>query len=641
MLLVIGLMSPSPVAAQAPAQDSVKTYRMGEVVVTATKSPVPLEDAPSPVEIIGARELRQSAGSSVSDALRNMPGVFVQDYGATGAMKNLSVRGTSSQHVLVLLNGTRLNSFQNSIADLSLIPLGNVERIEVLRGGAAALYGSDALGGVVNVITKQPGQDLKVRAEGTLGSYEFQRYSLEGQGRTGVLGLLAGVSDERGRDDYPFTYARAALPDTTLRRNDSDFHRMQAYCLTDIPFSEVTRLSLSVQRVLSDRGAAGPVMGVSDVSFPRQNDDDITGSAEVSYRPDPVYTFMLRTMLHYNLERYLDPNPGYPINSFYRNIYMAFNPQVQVLLWETFHLIAGAEYDVGRLGSNDFDSSILRIEKALYLSAEGQFDLHRPLAERLSVYGTLRYDSTSDVGAALVPKVGLNIRVLKEEDVHLRASFGENYRTPSFNDLYYRGFSNPALKPEHSESIDAGASAAIGDGQARHWLEVSYFRIETTDRILFDPALYIPVNVGRARSEGLELGYRGSFFSDGLRLSANYTLADARKKNSDFPGDPTYDKQLRYVPRSLANFTVSFDYRAATVSVTHAFVGERFTDDRNSSSLPAYSTTGLSLTVRIPVASWTALVKADVNNLADNPYEVFLNYPVPARTFRLTLGVEV
>lgn len=636
LFMAIAILSPISV----PAQDTTRTYRLNEVVVTATKSPVSLKDSPSPVDIIGPARLFDGGGSSVADALRSVAGVFVQEYGSTGAMKNLSVRGTSSQHVLVLLDGNRLNSFQNSLVDLSLLPLGNVERIEVVRGGSAALYGSDALGGVVNVITKHPGPLPRIRAEGSLGSYRFQRYSLEGESRLGAMGLVAGLSDERGRDDYPFSLNPAALPETTLRRDDADFHRRQLYCFGDVPFSGSSKISLSAQQVLSDRGAAGPVTGSSDVTSARQNDDDIAASASFSYRSSGALELALRTMFHYSLERYIDPNTAYPINSFYRNTYLTLNPQTQLLLGSSIHLILGGEYSEGGLSSNDFEAPIRRVQKALYLSSEGQFDFVGPLPERLSAFATLRYDHTSDVGGAFAPKIGLNVSLLKDGNVHLRSSFGENYRTPSFNDLYYRGFSNPALKAEHSTSFDAGASAEIPDGPHNHGLEVTYFRIETTDRILFDPTLFIPVNIGRASSAGLELSYRGSFFSDALRFSANYTMDDTRKKNSDYPGDPTYDRELRYIPRELFNFTLSFDYRSATVSLIHTFVGERFVDDRNSSSLPAYNVTGLSLSLKVPFPGWTARLRADINNLNGNPYEVFLHYPMPGRTFRFTLGVE-
>ena len=626
--------------AQIVRKDSAKTYEMKEMVVTATKSPVSVTDAPSSVDIIGVAQLQLAGGNSVADVLKTVPGVFIREYGSMAAMKTLSIRGASSEHVLVLLNGNRINSFQNSLVDLSLLPLGNVERIEIVRGGSAALYGSDAMGGVVNIITKKPTGGLKLRTEGSLGSYAFQRYALEGQGRAGPIGIVAGYSEDRGKDDYQFSFRDSGIPETTLQRGNADFHRRLAFLSGTANIREDTRLSVSTQRVVADRGVPGAVMSAAGISAARQNDDDVTVSSVLDYQGPKSVVFTLRSMFHYNLERYIDPDPSYPINSYYHNTYLTLSPQFEFLLGNGLRCNVGGEYSDGFLTGNDFDATIRRIQRALYLSGEAQWKYERQFFDRISFFETVRLERTAGVGDAIVPKVGVNVRLVRNGDIRLRATAGENYRTPSFNDLYYRGFSNPLLRPERSTSFDAGLTATFLGNRTEQTMEATYFLIEMEDRIQFDPSLFIPVNIGRTRSVGMELVYRGQFFGDAVRLKVSYSMNDVRKKNRDVVNDPAYDRQLKFVPRHLGAMEVMFRSAPVSLSIIHALVGERFVDDQDSRYLPGYAVTGVNFNADITFSGYTIIAKAEVNDLFAVSYEVFPNYPMPQRIYRFTVGVE-
>jgi outer membrane cobalamin receptor len=205
--------------------------------------------------------------------------------------------------------------------------------------------------------------------------------------------------------------------------------------------------------------------------------------------------------------------------------------------------------------------------------------------------------------------------------------------------MYYRGFSNPNLKPERSTSYDAGVLTTF-QSCGEHTLELTYFHLRTKDRILFDPTTYLPVNIGEAKSAGVEARYQGHLFERMIDLTLSYTLADARKTNRDSENDPSVDKQLLYVPANVATLNLAFRLEPVVVSLTHSFAGRRYTKADNSEWLPPYHLTSANVVTSVRIDSRRLFVKAEVNNVLDKDYEVFQYYPMPGRNFRITLGLE-
>jgi vitamin B12 transporter len=632
---VLVLLPCSSVWTRASGPDSTRTYELREVVVTATRSPISIKDSPSPVEVIDLQTIEHANGSTVADVLENYTSVFLKDYGADAALKTVSLRGTASEHLLVLVNGSRINSLQNGLVDFSLLPLSDIERIEIVHSGSSALYGADALGGVVNILTRRPSSDLRLRAELGGGSFGLQRYALETQGRVGEIGLLGGYSSERGRDDFPFYLQGGAASGSQERRINSDFFRQQAYLHVNADPDEHSLLTFSVQNVIANRGTPGDLRFQSE--FARQNDNDVNILANYLDTHVEHVEFNLKMAFHYNLETYDDPTFG--INSFYKTVFLNVNPQARARISSAQTLILGGELGQGVLYGNDFDGRISRVQRSAYASNEFQFESGRPFLGRISLYQTLRYDNISDVDDALTPKFGVNVRILKEGDLRLRSSFGWNFRAPSFNDMYYRGFSNPNLKPERSTSFDIGVLTTF-ESSGEHTLELTYYQLRTKDRILPDPTTYIPVNIGEATSTGLEGRYQGDFLEKKVALTLSYTLADARKASRNSDADPSYDKQLPYVPANVATLNLIFRFEPVVLSVTHSFVGRRYTMADNSEWLSPYHLTNANVVVTVPMSSRRLFVKAEVNNILDKDYEVFQYYPMPGRNFRFTLGLD-
>jgi vitamin B12 transporter len=625
--------------------DTAAVYHIPEVVVTATRTPISPKDSPSPVDVIDATDIRRQNASTVADVLRTSNGVFVNDQGSEGALKTVSLRGSSSSQVLVLVDGNRVNSFQNGLVDLGLLPIGNIERIEVVRGGSSALYGTDALGGVINILTRRGGADLRLRAQASMGSFGYQRRSLQGEGDIASMRLAGGVSDERGRDDYPFVVARSGVGDTTVRRTDADFRRSHAYVSGIATPDDRSSVQFSFQHVMADRGTPGPVFGFGSLSTARQADRDLNFTADYTDLHLDKAEFVVRSGFHYSLQRYVDPNPVFPFDSYYRNRYVNVDPQLRIHISPAQRIVLGAEFAQGVLEDfstpalRAFDRRVHRVQKSAYVSNEVQLDFDRELFNRFSLFQTVRYDDISSVAHAVTPKLGANLRVTREGNVHLRMSVGQSFRAPTFNDLYYRGLSNPMLKPERSTGVDAGLLSEF-EQYGKQSLELTYFHVDTENRILFDLVTFMPVNIGRALTRGIETKYEGAFFSDILEIGANYTYTDARKRDQTSSADPTFNKQLKFVPQHTAHLSISVELNVVTVSIVHSIIGRRFTNDDNTASTDPYRLTNANFGVRFPLGPLTSVARFEVNNIFDRDYEVFPMYPIPKRSYRAAIGIE-
>lgn len=622
-------------SAQESSDDSLKTYQAAEVVVTATRSPISKQDAPSPTEVLDSTALQRTNGGSVADALESFTGVLMKEQGGGGALKTASLRGSASEHVLVLLDGKRYTGFQNGVVDFSLLPLDNVSRIEILHGGSSALYGDDALGGVINILTRPPGSDLRLNANGSWGSYDYRRYSVRMQGGLEGIGIAGGFSSERGQDDYPFKIQRPNLPDSTLTRSDADFRREESFVNGEFRPDDRSSVTVSLQNILATVGVPGDMAFSNNSSLARQNDRDV--NAVLGYRDNHQsgLEFDMTTGLHYSLERY--SSPGY--YTYYKNTYFTIDPNARIALASTDRLIIGSGFANGILESFDFGIPFTRRQISLYTSNEFVKEFEGELCDHLSLYQTLRYDDFSDVGNALTPKIGMNLRIVKAGDVRVRASYGTSFRAPSFNDLYYPGFSNPGLRPEHSQSFDFGL-LADGIFYGEHSAEVTYFNVHTVDRILLDPVTYIPVNIGKTVSQGIESSYSGRLLAGAVEIGLNYTFTEARKKNSSSPSDSTFDKQLVFIPQSLFKGSLTVHLEPVTISLFRIFTGVRFISEDNSQSLPAYSLTNVNITARMPMGSWKLTFKGEISNMYDVSYRWFPGYPMPGRTFRLSVGID-
>ncbi|MBN1447102.1 MAG: TonB-dependent receptor [Bacteroidetes bacterium] len=610
------------------------------VTVTASRLPMVLGQAPAATDVFTARDIERLPARSVSDVVALAPGATVRDYGGTGALQLASLRGLGAEYTLVLLNGMRLNGAQNALVDLGRLSLRQVDRIEIARGGLASLYGSNALGGVVNIVTaRRPVQPALQLGYGAFG-WKQAAFSAGEQGRAGRL--FADLRYEEADNDFPFLPSRGG-EDITRRGADIIRRNLSAGGTLFLPDATV---SLYADLLSARTGTPGAVLSASQ-GRARQNDDAALFSAQLDWRLDARRILRVGTGGRIGRQEYRDPSiliGGGELHSVYNSRQLTASVVLEQSFTPEQRISLGLEIASDQLDSPEIRNSPLRRQAAAFAAG----DIRIPLAGTdIRFFPSLRYDGIFDNVdereiQAVTPSLGVRLAMLPGT-LALRGRWSRGFSAPTFNQLYWREGGNPALRPEYSTAFEGGL-VYTGSGILTS-AEITAFRHDITDKIVWAPGqgiYWTPRNVQHVISDGVEAAATLRMFGEhvGLRLSGQWM--SARKMNASFPGDATQGKQLIYVPEWSGAATLSATViEPLTASATVRVLGPRWYTESNDASLPAHAVIDLAVTGRIELLGTVQQLKAEILNLLDASYEVIAFYPMPGRHMRLTLTTSL
>ncbi len=622
-----------------------------EVTVTATRVSTLLPDVPAGVTVITAAEMQQRGYTTLVQALTAVPGLGVVQAGGPGAQASVFIRGTNSEDVLVLLDGVPVNdpSDPNGAFNFGDYTLSDIERIEIVRGPMSGLYGSNAIGGVINIISLQ-GSGAPSASITAAGGYPAQ-----GQGSATISGstgkfdyALSGAVDEEAGFDY--TAQRLSV----YNPNNQDPFRSKLGSL-NLGFAPVagTRVSLVVRAQQQDN--AFPELG--DPIFDDPNSED--RNTNLFYKLGDVSTLfngLLTTELfaaHLENELYytnlLDAND--PNQAFNDDHYHGYRNDVQ---WNnTVHvpdagpaqfssLLFGIEYlhDTAKESVNDssFGSPYIASVDQSQRDVAGHLGAQTTVFNLLTLTGALRDDSYSSFGNAVTGRIG-GVLAVPAADLHLKASWGTGFLAPSLFDLYgvdnfgYQG--NPNLKPETSDGFEAGAQFDIpAYGQSDFAsLSATYFHNNIHDLIEFtenaDYTASTEENIDKAQINGVETE---AVLTPTNWLSADltYTYTHARNLTSGTP--------LLRRPENAGSATVTLTPAPAISIVPQIQYIGRFTDYLyNNSGYPigeglADPGTIVNLTVNYAISPKYG-VFAIAKNLLNSDFEPVNGLQIPGQSF--------
>jgi outer membrane cobalamin receptor len=465
--LLLSLGSTYAVFAQEGEDADQEVSSMRDVVITATRTEQEVLNVPQHVTVITAEDIEQSGVKDLAQILDRQAGVAVQDYGAQGALQNLSLRGSTAEQVLVLIDGVRLNNARDGTVDLSLIPLNSVERIEIVRGGTSALYGSDAMGGVINIITKKEADnELKVRIEN--GSYIPQEYKTGGgdvqdpDWSALAAAQRAGLQFSRTFGTVQFTTSgniyRAdngyVYKDESGEKRKRENAGVKGGDITAGLFLPIGtgNLDLKGMFVANDKG----VPGLTTYPSPKAEQKDRAFQGSLGYDTDSFFsdllTFNVRTYFNFSKLQYADPDYFFgPLESEHRVYGTGVDLSQEAFFFDMLSIVYGANlsYDWIRstdVGKKDRVYGGVFLETPLYLT------------EGFTLTPMVRYDYYSDFRGTLNFKLAANQSL--NSTTALKGSISKSYRAPTFNQLYwpFDGFleGNPDLKPETGYEVDFG-----------------------------------------------------------------------------------------------------------------------------------------------------------------------------------------
>ncbi len=621
-------------SAQAP-RDSIV---LAPIVVTATRLPTPSSDLASAVTVVDGDALRRAGVATVADALRTVPSLALAQAGSWGAQTSLFLRGGENDHVRVLVDGVPLNQAGGAL-DLSALSTLEVERIEVVRGPASVLYGSDAMTGVIQVITRRGSGPARVSAEAAAGTYGTSEARVAGGWRDGALALSGGVERQATDGTQAFnnrhalsSVAAAArwTPDArtgvgaTARFRDARYHYPTdgAGSVTDSNQLQDTRqamLALEAERRLSERVTARLLLGADLRRDSTDNAPDSPG--------DTLGVF------------------AYESRTDYRRAAADLRADVRVGAGATATLGAVLE-DQREEGRNSYRSSfgsgsgaadVARTNRGLYVQLA-------TAGARLGVQAGVRLDDNQAFGSFVTWRAGTSLRL--SPVTRVRASAGTAFKEPTFVENYASGYAvgNPDLRPERSTSVEAGIEHAFAGGRAS--VAATAFAQRFRDLIQYTFATAAPTdpnfaNVAAARASGLELELRAVPLP-ALRVEAQYTWLRSAASDSGFDGT-VFAPDQRLVRRPTHSGSVTGEWQAAraVLGARVLVVGDR--DDRDFGAFPAQRVTlpaygRLDLWGRLAVWRAAALT-VRMDNATGAHYEEIAGFPAPGR--RVLAGVHV
>ncbi len=502
------------------AEDS--GVQLKEVVVTATKTEKEPQDITQSVTIITAGDIQKSGATTAAEAVERTVGVEVNENGSKGSISTINIRGANYEQVLVLLDGRRLNSASAGgfdMADLP-VPLENIEKIEIVRGPSSALYGADAVGGVVNIITKKPA-GLSTTVTGQAGSHGFQSLTLSNSNKLDKFyySLFAGKEKYDGF------------------RVNSDLDQGTAGAKLGYDISPDSSVEFTSDWIGKEVGVPGSTQIPSPLA--RQWDRNL-GSA-LTYKTKSSNEFDLRLNLFQNRDRiiYINADPLFPQNSKHTSTATGGEAQTNWLA-NSWNLVTfGIETRQDHLDSTSAGEHTASLWAA-YLQDEIS------LSESLIVIVGGRNDSHSIYGDKVSPKVSARYLVAGTGTI-LRASAGEAFRAPTFNELFWpfstSAFSgttyieegNPNLKPEEATEYEVSVEQPVGKGSV---IKSAVFERKADNMISWlatAPTLstiqYSPVNIGKARISGYEIEAK-IMLLDSVTWAVNYTYMNPKDENT-------------------------------------------------------------------------------------------------------------
>ena len=568
-----------------------------EIVATASRWEEPVERVPQDMTIITHADIEKKGVPFVADLLRSQPDLQVVQNGGPGTVATLLMRGGSSSQVLVLVDGIKYNSPSTGEADLSSLMTTDVERIEIIKGPQSTLYGSEAMAGVVNIITKKGAGKLKADLSAEGGSFSTVK----------TAGSVSGGTD---RTNYRLSATWFDTDGIPIAKNGSlpnGYSNKSVSARLGANPSDTSSVELNLRYGTDRTHLDNYTFGVGPVDTVNYIQTHETYQIAATGKIFPWEKYEQSLTLSYLSDDLDSTDPVTAYNNY------RIKSKTELLDWQhTLDLhpvtVTGGfayRYEAAE-NVGTFDQSI--DDKAGYLNAKLAL-----LDDALILNAGGRYDDHSIFGAAFTYRTGA-LYYLKALEMRFKANLASGFRAPSLNELYYPDYGNLDLKPEKSTGYDLGVEKDLLDKKLV--LGATWFRQRYRNLIQTDPNTFAAVNIGNARTEGVEIKAT-ALATDNLKLGAGYCYLDAK--------DLDTGAFLPSRPRNKVSSSVDYSIAKLTLTGEYLFVSRRFDSTANRDMSP-YSLVNLRGSYLLCKNS-SLFVRID--NLLNKSYEEAAGYGTP------------
>ena len=616
----------------AQAADQNDATALSPVVVTATRTPVTADNSLASVTVITRADIERLQPASLVDLLTGLPGININQVGGMGQQTSLFLRGTNSDHTLVLIDGVRIGAVSAGLPALEQIPMEQIERIEIVRGPRSSLYGSDAIGGVIQIFTRHgradggiaPSLSMTAGSHGLFGgqaglsggdAHAWYNVSLGGTYTSGFPACKYGAAEANGG------FGAGCFVDDA---RDDAYRNWNGSANAGYRWDNGTELAFTWLRSKNDVEFAGsPYGGNSAV-----NQQEVAG-ARLSFSPLEAWQVSL------DAGQSKDDRQNWYQGTYYSEYY----PRAPVYYTNSRRNQASWQNDISVAANQlltvgvDYQQEHLASDVGYLASAVGDtgtFAQYQGTFGQNEVQLSARHDNDGQFGGHDTGGIAWGYHF--DHGLRLSASYGTAFHAPTFNDLYYPPYygtpsANPNLKPEQSRSGELDLAQQL---DAWHW-GLSVYQTNIDQLITLDAAQnYLPFNLDSARIRGLE-AQLGTTVA-GWQVQGYLTLQQPRDDGGASDADNGHLLPRR--PQRMARIDIDRRFGAFGVGSTWYAAGKSYDDIANQHRLGGYSTLALRASWHF-AADWR--VEGKLANAFDHDYETAWYFNQPGRTWSLSL----
>jgi len=634
-------------AEEAKPGDQPDVIETPEVFISATKTETPIKQVTSAVEIITGEQMQQRKIKTVVEALRLAQGLAVFQNGGPGTLAQVRMRGGTPQQTLVLIDGAIVNSATDGTYNFANLTSDNIERIEILRGSQGMMWGSDAMGGVINIATKRGRETPNVSSFVEYGSFATIREGASVTGKKGPVDMAATLSRWDTSNFSAINYRRGAA-------ERDGFHNWQGSAKLGVDLPKDGRLEFNFRWMDGITNLDGTTFNPATSLF---DPADVLGAK--THNTQYVYTgsyfqpitkwwsqklTLARATDNFTtssgtIERNVVTGvvgTPFPLSSEISTTSNRIEWQHDFQIVKPLAVTAGYQFREG-LGENlDTLTGTPTLTPRVISSNAGFAEAKLNLWDRLFGTAGIRQDEYNVFSSATTYRVTGGY-LLKETGTKLRGSYGTGFRAPTINDLFFPGFGNPNLQPEKSKGSDVALEQSLFND--RVFLSVGYFWTRYQNLILsvFDPGGvcsfslfgFCAANIGQARTEGVEASAKVKLLHDqpwikSLDIQFQYTHTSTRNE--------TDNAGTRLPQWPLNQWSAILSYQpieALRANLEGRFVGQRFNDSNNADSLPHFYVWNASFTYDV---NKTVQIYGRADNIFNRKYEEVLFFGTPIRS---------
>lgn len=584
------------------AADSEPTESSQTIVVTASRTPQSLTNTLASTTVITRQQIQAQQAQSVQELLSGVAGIEITNNGGAGKVSSLFLRGTESDHLVFLINGVKVGSATLGSTSFQLIPVEEIERIEIVRGPMSSLYGSEAIGGVVQIFTRDATGPITPTISASVGSNATQKVSAGVSGRHDNSWFSVGISHEQS-DGFDACAAESATGFGCITDEpDNDGYRNESVSLrAGHAFDEIATIEFNGLRSEGDVHFDG---GFSPFYFVPNESDFVQQSLGLTlgYTPNELWKSTLTVGESRDESDNRQSVDG--STSFFDTRRHSVNWQNDLFINAQQIVTVGLDYQNDEIASNTAYPVTERDNIAAFAQVQANVG-----AQDLQV--ALRHDDNEQFGGHTTGNIAWGFMTANK--LRYTASLGTAFKAPTFNELYFPFFGNPDLDPEQSKSFELGVRQSRTNS---HW-SAALFATKIDDLIAYDPDISLPNNVSEARIVGLETAARRQMGD--WQLAGNLTLQ--KPENRD--GGANHGNQL--VRRAEQSLRIDADRTLGELryGLTFRAVGERFDNLSNTRKLAGYGTVDLRISYDV-TRDWQ--VHASATNVLDKEYETASGY---------------